>query len=97
MDTWALIGIGVTMAVVQVALFEVVRRRQKLVLDELFQATKNDRPSISRSAVEAALATIWQRTCLRRISIMAPMVGVASLRKESNAEDSGILPQSRPP
>lgn len=76
MDTWALIGIGATMAVVQVALFEVVRRRQKLVLAELFQATKNDRPSISRSAVEAALATIWQRTCLRRISIMAPMVGV---------------------
>ncbi len=76
MDKWVLMGIGASIAVVQVALFEVVRRRQRLVLDELFEATKNNRPAISSRAIEQALATIWQRTCLRRISIMAPMVGV---------------------
>ncbi|HBH51092.1 MAG TPA: hypothetical protein DDY91_04280, partial [Planctomycetaceae bacterium] len=76
MDNWVVTGIGGTLAVVQLVLFESVRRRQKIVFDKLVEAQQIDRIQITNREVEQALATIWQRTCLRRISMMAPMLGV---------------------
>jgi hypothetical protein len=76
MDKWVSIAIGATLAIIQIALFETARRKQTLVLDELAKSPAIDRTPPTNLAVEQVLSTIWQRTCLRRITMMSPMLGV---------------------